>query len=149
VNSVDIEPIRKTVTVQRAPAEAFKIWTEGIGGWWPAIEHSMGKERVVNVVFEPKLDGRVYEVWDDGTEHDWARVLAFEPPHRFVIAWHPNPEPSAPTEVEVRFTADGTGTRLDLEHRAWERLGDQGREVRESYDSGWPVTLANYVEAAG
>ena len=25
------------------------------------------------------------------------------------------------TEVEVRFTPDGDGTRVDLEHRNWER----------------------------
>ena len=143
-----IEPIRKSVTVQRLPEEAFKIWTDGIGGWWPAIGHSLGKERVVNVVFEAKLDGRVYEVWDDGVEHDWARVIAFDPPHRFVMSWQPNPDRSAPTEVEVRFTAEGTGTRVDLEHRAWDRLGDQGQELRASYDGGWPTTLARYQEAA-
>ena len=143
-----IEPIRKSLTVQRAPDEAFKIWTDGIGGWWPVIDHSIGKERVVNVVFEPRRDGRVYEVWDDGTEHDWARVIAFEPPHRFVMSWQPNPGRPAPTEVEVRFTSDGTGTRVDLEHRAWDRLGDQGPEQRASYDGGWPTTLERYREAA-
>ncbi|MGH2792977.1 MAG: SRPBCC family protein [Actinomycetota bacterium] len=142
-----IEPIRKTVTVGRAPAEAFKIWTEGIGGWWPAMGHSMGKERVVNVVFEPRVDGRVYEVWDDGSQHDWARVLVFEPPDRFVISWHPNLDRLAPTEVEVRFIAEGPGTRLELEHRAWERLGEEAPEVRESYDGGWPVTLERFAEA--
>lgn len=145
-----IEPIRKSITVPRSPEEAFKIWTEGIGGWWPAAQgHSIGEERVVDVVFESKLDGRVYEVWDDGAEHDWARVIVFEPPHRFVMSWQPNPGRPAPTEVEVRFTADGAGTRVDLEHRAWERLGDEATESRASYDGGWPSTLERYREAAG
>lgn len=143
-----IEPIRKTITVERSPEEAFKIWTEGIGGWWPAAGHSIGDERVANVVFETKSGGRVYEVWDDGSEHHWANVTVFDPPHRFVLDWYPNPNRPAPTEVEVRFVAEGSGTRLELEHRAWERLGDQGPELRNSYDSGWPVILERYVEAA-
>lgn len=46
------------------------------------------------------------------------------------------------------LTAEGTGTRLDLEHRAWERLGEQGPVLRESYDTGWPVTLGKFAEAA-
>jgi uncharacterized protein YndB with AHSA1/START domain len=142
-----IEPIRKTITVERSPEEAFKIWTEGIGGWWPVMGHSIGEERVANVVFESESGGRLYEVWDDGSEHHWANVLVFQPPHRFVLEWLPNPERPAPTEVEVRFVAEGSGTRLELEHRAWERLGEQGVDVRNNYDSGWPVTLERYAEA--
>lgn len=145
---MEIEPIRKTITVERSPEEAFKIWTEGIGSWWPVAGHSIGVERITNVVFEPKAGGSVYEVWDDGSTHHWATVLAFDPPSRFVLEWRPNPDRSYPTEVEIRFVAEGSSTRLELEHRAWERLGDAGIDVRESYDSGWPGVLQHYVEAA-
>jgi uncharacterized protein YndB with AHSA1/START domain len=146
---MSIEPIRKSVSVARGVDEAFKLFTEGLGTWWPFnVGHSIGEERVATAVFEPKEGGRVYEVWDDGTEHHWAEVLVYDPPHRFVLAWKPNPERPAPTELEVRFRAEGTGTRLDLEHRGWERLGDPGVEARGNYDSGWPRTLELYAEAA-
>jgi uncharacterized protein YndB with AHSA1/START domain len=69
-----------------------------------------------------------------------------------VISWHVNPEAPAPTEIEIRFTADGDATRVDVEHRGWERLGmARGQEARESYgsDDGWGLVLSRYVEEAG
>ena len=144
-----IPPVRKTITVTRGVDDAFKLFTDGIGTWWPFKQgHSIGEERVTNAVFEPKAGGRVFEVWDDGSEHHWAEVLVYDPPHRFVLAWKPNPDRPAPTELEVRFTSDGAGTRLDLEHRGWERLGEPGEQARANYDSGWPLTLRLYAEAA-
>lgn len=144
-----VEPIRKSVTVARGVDEAFKLFTEGLASWWPfSMGHSIGEERVAGAVFEPKQGGRVYEVWDDGSEHHWAEVLVYEAPTRFVLAWQPNPERPAPTEIEVHFIADGAATRIELEHRGWERLGDQGPDARESYNSGWPKTLELYAEAA-
>ena len=46
--------------------------------------------------------------------------LDLEPPHRLVISWGyagSNDLPPGATTVEVRFTADRGGTRVDLEHR--------------------------------
>ncbi len=48
----------------------------------------------------------------------------------------------------MRFAADGEGTRVDLEHRGWERLGDIASEAREGYESGWPGVLELYRAAA-
>lgn len=145
---MEIAPVKKTVTVTRAVDEAFKLFTDGIGTWWPFHQgHSIGEERVTTAVFEPKVGGRVFEVWDDGSEHYWAEVLVYEPPHRFVLAWKPNPDRPAPTELEVRFTEAGSGTRLDLEHRGWDRLGEAGATQRANYDGGWPLTLQRYAEA--
>jgi hypothetical protein len=69
-------------------------------------------------------------------------VLVWEPPHRLVWSWQPNPERPAATEVEVRFERAGDGARLELEHRAWERLGEEGPRVRENYATGWDVVLS-------
>ena len=100
------------------------------------------------VVFEPREGGRVYEITSEGVEGPWAEVLAFEAPHRFVLAWKPNDRDEPPTEVEVRFVPDGGGTRVELEHRAWERLGDRAREARDAYAHGWTLTLERFVAAA-
>lgn len=144
----EIEPIRKSVTVARGVDEAFKLFTQGMATWWPFEGHSIGEERVKDLVFEPKEGGRLYEVWEDGSQYHWAMITAYEAPNRFVLSWMPNPERPAPTEIEVRFIADGSGTRVELEHRKWELLGEQGPEVRASYDGGWPVTLGRFAEAA-
>ena len=143
-----MEPVRKSVTVARSVDEAFKLFTEGMASWWPVEKYSIGEERVKDVRFEPKAGGRVVEIWDDGTEHFWAEILEYEAPTRFVLAWKPNPERPAPTEIEVRFVAEGSETRVELEHRGWERLGDAASERRASYDGGWMTTLQRYVDAA-
>src|SRR5439155_14518081 len=85
-----------------------------------------------------------------GDEAVWGTILAFEPPHRLVFDWHPGYEPGAPkTEIEVRFTPEGEGTRVELEHRGWERLADRGPEVRLSYEDGWAYVFGRlYAEAA-
>ena len=72
----------------------------------------------------------MYERAPDGQEHDWAAILVYEPPHRVVLEWKVN-SAAPPTEVEVRFTQDGDGTRVELEHRGWERTrGRRGRRAR-------------------
>ena len=39
-------------------------------------------------------------------------------------------------------------TRVELEHRGWERLGDQGPRPRTSYERGWPGVLEAFAGAA-
>ena len=36
------------------------------------------------VMFDPRVGGRVYDRGIDGSEGQWARVLAYEPPNRVV-----------------------------------------------------------------
>ena len=104
--------------------------------------HSYGGDKVKEVVFEPQVGGSVYEVTDEGTA-PWARVLEWEPPQHFVLEWLIGK--CAGTEVEVRFAPEGPGSRVELEHRGWERLVDNGAEKRDNYDSGWDVVLGEYV----
>jgi hypothetical protein len=66
-----------------------------------------------------------------------------------VLSWSPNPERSATTEVEVRFTALGVDhTRVELEHRGWERLGEPAAELRDDYREGWPGVLDSFATTA-
>ena len=53
------------------------------------------------------------------------------------------------SEVEVRFTADGGATLVELEHRKFEVLGQEGGEkMRKDVDGGWPGILELYRQAA-
>jgi uncharacterized protein YndB with AHSA1/START domain len=134
------EAIRKTVLVDFTPEEAFDLFTARIASWWPVGTHSYGGDKVTNVVVEPKIGGRVYEVTPDG-EQDWASVLAWEPPGRFVLDWQIGD--ASGTEVEVTFEPEGPGSRVVLEHR-----GFAGDEPRDRYSGGWDVVLAPFVTAA-
>ena len=142
--------VSKSVVVRCPVERAFRTFTEGIASWWPLASHSVGEGRARTAVFETGVGGRIFERWDDGTECDWGRVTVWEPPRLVAFSWKPNPEAAAPTDVEVRFSPDGDATRVELEHRGWERLGERAREVHASYASagGWTLVVDRYAEAA-
>jgi uncharacterized protein YndB with AHSA1/START domain len=140
-----IEAVRKTVTVDCSVEEAFRVFTADIGSWWPTHGHSLSGDQVVDVVFEPRESGEVYELTADGRKGHWATIVTLEAPHRLVLSWEVD-ERSLGTEVEVRFAAHGGGTRVELEHRGWEA---EQADSRASYETGWDGVLAHYVERAG
>jgi uncharacterized protein YndB with AHSA1/START domain len=148
-----MEPVRLGITVSASPETAFRVFTEGMGGWWPLELHSIGVEEdgsgtPETVVVEGRLGGRIYERMRDGSEAEWGQVIAWEPPVRLVLEWKPNRSPSPPTELEVTFEATGSGTQVTLEHRGWERLGAGAEEARAGYSQGWPPVLERFAEAA-
>jgi hypothetical protein len=65
-----------------------------------------------------------------------------------MLAWSPVREERIPTEIEVRFTEEGGKTRLDLEHRGWEKLGERGAQMRQGYASGWISVLGAFADRA-
>jgi uncharacterized protein YndB with AHSA1/START domain len=140
-----IEAIRKSVTVKAAVEEAFRAFTDEINTWWPLATHSYAGEKATEAVFEGRNGGRVYERQEDGTEADWAEVIAWEPPERFVLEWK-----ICPSEVEVRFSYESEGmTRVDLEHRGWERAGEGAEQMRDNYAGGWEFVLGKFAERSG
>jgi uncharacterized protein YndB with AHSA1/START domain len=143
-----IGPVRKTLDVGCSVERAFRLFTEEIGRWWPTQSHSVGASEVAQVVFEQHSGGRVYEVNRNGDEADWGRVVAWDPPHRFVMTWHPGGSPAQATELEVRFAPEGDGTRVQLEHRGWEVCGAKAATLREDYDTGWTTVLGYYTRGS-
>ena len=147
------DAVRRSVTVDCSVEHAFETFTERIHEWWPLSKHSIERHEsgtaAETVIFQGGAGGQVYERTTKGEELKWADVLAFEPPHRFVLAWNPSRERDEPsTEIEVTFTREGDRTRVDLEHRGWERLGDRAAEARQGYGEGWKSVLAAYGESA-
>jgi uncharacterized protein YndB with AHSA1/START domain len=141
------QAVRRSVRVNRSVEDAFRVFTDEIASWWPVETHSLHGAGALPVV-EGEAGGRVYERRPDGTEAPWGSVVVWEPPHRLVISWRVNPAAPAPTEVDVRFVADGDGTRVELEHRGWERYGAGAAQAMASYSDGWQRVLARYAEVA-
>jgi uncharacterized protein YndB with AHSA1/START domain len=143
-----LEPLCKSVTVSCSVEHAFEVFTGRIGSWWPLAQYSVGQDRARDCAIEPKVGGEVYEVRDDGERAPWGRVLAWEPPRRFAMTWHPGREADTAQEVEVRFEDTAEGTRVQLEHRGWAVLGEKARETRESYSGGWDHVFGECFAAA-
>jgi DNA-binding transcriptional ArsR family regulator len=147
-----IAPVVKTRTVPLAVAPAFELFTRRLAEWWPTATHSIsadagGSDRVVDIRFDGRVGGRVTEVTSSGAEHSWADVVAWDPPHRFVLSWHPRVAPTAASRLEVRFRTVDDGTEVLVEHGGWEEFGDDGVQLRESYDGGWEHVLDRLVGA--
>ena len=138
--------VRKEVVVEAPIEVAFEVFTRGIATWWPMATHSTSEARARNVTLEGRKGGRLYETDVDGKEFDWGEVTHWEPPNAVTFTWHLGRAPEIAQLVEVRFAAEGDGTRVELVHTGWERLGEEGVEMVKNYDSGWDFVLGRYVE---
>jgi uncharacterized protein YndB with AHSA1/START domain len=146
--------VRKTIVVEAPLAHVFDTFTRDLDTWWPRGHH-VGDCETFEAILEPKVGGRWYERGSDGSECPWGRVLAFEPPHRLLLAWDLGadfrPDPSIGSEVEVTFAAEtGERTRVTLTHRHLERFGDKADAMRVMFDSdnAWAQTLAGFKGVA-
>jgi uncharacterized protein YndB with AHSA1/START domain len=144
----ELQAIRKSLVVDAAVEDAFRVFTEGIDAWWPLATHSVSRERAEAVVLEGWVGGRLYERMSTGEEIAWGEITVWEPPSRLSYTWHPGRDPENGQDVEMRFVAVGQKTRVELEHRGWERLGDDAAEAIGSYDTGWDLVLGERYPAA-
>ncbi|GAA5076995.1 hypothetical protein HNP84_003628 [Thermocatellispora tengchongensis] len=164
------EPLRSSVLVRSDREHVYDVFVREIGHWWPTRPLSLGGGRVTAVTVEPRLGGRVYEVWRDGTEVDWGEILVWEPPERFAMTWEPTAltadpedpadlpeeapvrrvEGGAVTEVELRFQELGPAlTRVEVEHRGWERLSHElACAYPPGYAAGWHMLLTRLAAHA-
>jgi uncharacterized protein YndB with AHSA1/START domain len=143
-----IEPIRLSFDVDCPADHAFDVWTTRIDRWWPA-DHTVSGEADSLVVLEGRAGGRIFERTPSGVEHEWGEVTVWEPPSRLGYLWHLRRDRADATEVEIRFVASGAATtRVEIEHRGWERLGEGGEEQRDRNRGGWATLLPHFVDAA-
>ena len=145
-------PVRKTIVVNASVSDAFEVFTDDIDSWWPRTHH-IGKSPMRRVIVEGKRGGRCYTEQEDGSEADWGRVLEWSPPHKLLIAWQIThewgfqPDLAKASEVEVSFIAvSPKTTRVELEHRHFERQGAGGDVMRAAVDApnGWTTIMSLY-----
>lgn len=148
--------VRQEVVVDLPADRAFALFTEQFDKIKPR-EHNLLDVPIAESVFEPRVGGAVYDRGGDGSTCRWARVLAFEPPNRFVISWDITPrweietDPDRCSEVEVSFAGEGEArTRVTLEHRHLDRHGDGWPSERDGVagQGGWPLYLQRFADLA-
>ncbi len=146
--------VRTSVVVEAPIDRAFSVFTTDMGSWWPPDHHILQAE-LAEMVFEPRVGGHIYDRGTDGSESRWARVLAYEPPHRVVFSWDISlqwqieTDPDRTSEVEVRFSEESPGrTLVELEHRNIDRHGDGWQGMRDGVAGadGWGKGLKAFAE---
>ena len=146
--------VTTSIVVDAPVDKAFAVFTQDMGGWWPP-EHHIIEAPLAEMVLEPRVGGRIYDVGTDGSECQWARVLAFDPPRRFVFSWdislqwQVETDHAKASEVEVRFIAEESNrTRVELEHRHLDRHGDGWQAMRDGIGApdGWGSGLRRFAQ---
>ena len=150
--TISIAPVRKSVVVQATPERAFDVFTARIDRWWPKT-HGIGAAPIKESIIEPFVGGRWYTRCEDGSDVVVGHVRVWQPGVQLVVtwevnaAWKPDARVAFASEIDVRFAPDAAGgTRVDLEHRHFERMGSaEGEAMRTGVDNGWPGLLNLYV----
>ena len=147
---MSIAPVKCSVDVKGTAARAFEIFSKSAGAWWPRGKTPASHPHV-DLIIEPKEDGRWFERDAQGTETQWGKVIAWEPPRRLVLGWQLNHQfrfdPKVLTEVEILFEElPGGITRVSLEHRDLERLGTDAEALAGKIRSGWPERMGNFAQ---
>jgi uncharacterized protein YndB with AHSA1/START domain len=151
---ISIAPVHKQITVNANQQRAFDLFTNGMSRWWPAT-HSILKSPLKQYVVEPRTGGRWYAVGEDGSTGQTGYVIDWQPPRLVVLAWQLSAEwqfdPALVTEVEVRFVPESANTtRVELEHRNLQRMGERSAQVRSMVDApaGWTAILESFKQCA-
>ena len=142
-------PIRKSIHVRAAPDRAFHRFTAEMARWWPLASHSIGQRDAESVTLDGRIGGRIVERIRGGKEAVWGTVTVWDPPREVAFTWHPGHKVEEAMDVVVRFSPEADGTRVELEHRGFERLGKDARKAHRGYPMGWDYVLGVYAERKG
>jgi len=141
--------VRQQVTVRVPQSTAFTVWTTQIHRWWPTASHSLSHEAASQVVIEPHAGGRFLERTPDGGEHQWGKVLIWDPPARLAFSWFMGSGAQMPSRVDVRFIpVTPRETRVELEHRGPEFIGALWEARKGIFAAAWEQILARYARQA-
>lgn len=137
--------IEQSILLPLKPTQAFDLFTLQISAWWPPERRHLNDANSQLFLLE---DGRFFERASDGTELDLGRVRVWDAPRRIVLDFYMGTDAAHPTEVEIRFEAEGDATRVCVRHGPRDSsaaLWDQRAAV---FERAWRSVLAALRAAA-
>ncbi|HEY3614134.1 MAG TPA: SRPBCC domain-containing protein [Gaiellales bacterium] len=137
--------IEQSVVLACARERAFALFTERASDWWPEPLRHTGDARSQITLL---ASGRFWERASDGREVELGCVTAWEPPVRLALDFYPGTGAEHPTEVVVRFSAEGEGTRVVVQHRPKAASADLWAAGAHRFERSWALVLAALEHAA-
>ncbi|MEU5721199.1 SRPBCC family protein [Micromonospora sp. NPDC047738] len=144
--------LRSSLFAPASAERAFAVFSGSLADWWVREYTWSGPEALAELGMEPRAGGMLYEIGPYGFRSDWGRVLTWDPPRRLVFTWQIGPDrvavpdPARASEVEVLFQPEGPElTRVDVEHRYFDRHGAAAEGYREALTAGWHELLSRYL----
>jgi Activator of Hsp90 ATPase homolog 1-like protein len=138
-----MDPIRHSITIAATPEVAFEVFTLGMGGWWDTA-YTPDPDSFDGIALGPEVGSPVSMVHGT-TSYPFGNVTVWEPGVRYVQTFWLAMDPAHPSTIEVSFTSQGAGCRVDLEHGGW---NDDNVAARDKYGD-WGHLLARYADAVG
>lgn len=140
------DAVVKTIEVDCPQDRAFFVWTELAGSWWPG-DHRPSRSAASTIVIERRVGGRIFERAEEGTENEWGRITAWEPPARFAFDFYFGGGREQPSHVTVVFTSLAGGrTEVRLTHRPGALPEARWSTTSQAYERGWGAALPRYVD---
>lgn len=134
--------LNKEVRVECSLAHAFATFTARIDLWWPA-SHRPDPKSTMGLEAEP--GGAFYAETSPGNRVHLGDVVDCDPPDRIRYTWFPGGG-VGPTEVEVRFVAEGESTVVLVEHRIGEsQLGEEWPKRAAGFARAWDQVLPAFA----
>jgi uncharacterized protein YndB with AHSA1/START domain len=141
------EPLHLSVDLNCPAEHAFRVWTTKLSQWWPA-DHTVTGAADLEIVLEGRIGGLIFERTPSGVVHEWGEITGWDPPRRLSYHWYLRQDRADATEVEITFVDRGDATtRVEIEHRGWERLGAKGPDRKQANTAGWRGLLPHFVAA--
>jgi len=134
--------IEQEIVIEAPPAKVFAAMTRDVAAWWGAPY--LVKDTATDIVLEPRLGGRFYEVWGDNEGAMWATVTAFQRDARLDLTGPIGMGGAVAGVVSFVLEPRGKGTLLKLSHRAAGELSD---EAETRYTKGWADLLGTRLKA--
>lgn len=128
---VPLEAIRLDRWIAAPPAEAYRAFTHAT-----ALRDWLCNDASA----QASAGGSLYLRWNDGYLAV-CPITHFDPPAALDFGWH-SPQEPGPTQVRLRFTAEGEGVRVAVEHSGFNQ-GPEGEQSRSALARAWGESLEN------
>ncbi len=142
--------VRRAVTVDAPPQEAFRVYTELPIEWLPSAHTFLPEPQAI--VMEPRAGGRFLERAADGSQVSRGTILEWTPPRRLVMTWRVGPDwrpifdDEQASRVAVDFLPAGPGhTEVVVTYSELERTGEMASQLRAALAADPGETLERFA----
>lgn len=147
-----LEPVIKTIEVLCSQEKAYDLFANKIASWWPLEKFCISMKnggKLKSLEADIKPGGKIVEISEDGSRHDWAIVKSCDPSSLFSMNFYMGDTPDHACLVEVRFTeSSASSTTVELKHSNWEACGKMAEGMRKAYDFAWGMIFEQAYKKA-